>query len=48
MATAALIVVFAIIVYPLAFAIYYSLRKVHDNLVRQFVREVDSKRPLDR
>jgi ABC-type sugar transport system permease subunit len=35
MAVPALIAVLAIIVYPLAFAIYYSLREVHGNLPKE-------------
>ena len=37
MAAPALIAVLAIIVYPLAFATYYSLREVRGNLVGEFV-----------
>lgn len=37
MVAPALLAVFAIVVYPLAFATYYSLREVRPNLVGEFV-----------
>lgn len=37
MVTPALIVVLGIVIYPLAFATYYSLREVRGNLVGDFI-----------